>query len=73
LAFQSYYKSIATPFEWRFTKDDLAALMRKLDGGRVANTKLLGSATSWCQRVAAREAAILRLVVRPNGHSLEGQ
>ncbi len=30
LGFQDYYESIATPFEWRFTKDDLAALMRKL-------------------------------------------
>ena len=30
-----YYESIATPFEWRFTKDDLAALMRKLDSRRV--------------------------------------
>jgi len=36
LAFQGYYESIATPFEWRFTKDDLAALMRKLDDGRTA-------------------------------------
>ncbi len=31
LGFQRYYESIATPFEWRFTKDDLAALMQKLD------------------------------------------
>lgn len=31
LAFQHYYESIAKPFEWRFTKDDLAELMRKLD------------------------------------------
>ena len=31
LGFQRYYESIATPFEWRFTKDDLAALLRKLD------------------------------------------
>ncbi|MBI3049265.1 MAG: transposase, partial [Acidobacteria bacterium] len=31
LGFQRYYESIATPFEWRFTKADLAALMRKLD------------------------------------------
>lgn len=31
LAFQTYYESIARPFEWRFTRDDLAALMRKLD------------------------------------------
>ena len=35
LAFQQYYQSIATPFEWRFTKDDLAALLRKL-GNRTA-------------------------------------
>ena len=31
LGFQLYYESIATPFEWRFTKDDLAALMQKID------------------------------------------
>lgn len=31
LGFQRYYESIATPFEWRFTKDDLAALLQKLD------------------------------------------
>jgi DDE superfamily endonuclease len=31
LGFQRYYESIATPFEWRFTKADLAALLRKLD------------------------------------------
>ena len=30
LGFQQYYEQIATPFEWRFTKDDLAALLRKL-------------------------------------------
>jgi hypothetical protein len=36
LAFQTYYESIAGPFEWRFTKDDLAALMRKLDGNPAA-------------------------------------
>ena len=30
LGFQQYYDSIATPFEWRFTKDDLTALMRKI-------------------------------------------
>jgi hypothetical protein len=29
LAFQGYYERLATPFEWRFTKDDLAALLRK--------------------------------------------
>ena len=31
LGFQRYSESIATPFEWRFTKDDLAALMQKLE------------------------------------------
>jgi hypothetical protein len=30
LAFQNYYQQIATPFEWRFTKADFAALLRKL-------------------------------------------
>ena len=36
LAFHAYYESIPTPLEWRFTKDDLAALMRKLDGHATA-------------------------------------
>jgi hypothetical protein len=36
LAFQRYYESIATPFEWRFTRDDLATLMRKLNGAATA-------------------------------------
>ena len=31
LHFQDYYESIATPFEWRFTRDDLATLLKKLD------------------------------------------
>jgi len=31
LAFERYDEAIATPFDWRFTKDDLQALMRKLE------------------------------------------
>jgi len=31
LAFQQYYESIAKPFQWRFTRDDLDDLMRRLD------------------------------------------
>jgi hypothetical protein len=31
LGFQHYYESIATPFEWKFTRDDLAELLKKLD------------------------------------------
>ena len=34
LAFQCYYESIATPFQWRFTTHDLATLMQKLNNGR---------------------------------------
>jgi hypothetical protein len=33
LHFQDYYESIATPFEWKFTRDDLAELLKKLDAG----------------------------------------
>ena len=29
LRFQKYYESMATPFAWRFTRDDLARLLRK--------------------------------------------
>jgi len=31
LAFERHYESIATPFEWRFTRSDLANLLNKLD------------------------------------------
>lgn len=31
MAFQSYYETVATPFEWKFTKDDLHRLLEKLD------------------------------------------
>jgi hypothetical protein len=31
LRFQNYYESIATPFEWKFTRDDLVHLLKKLD------------------------------------------
>ena len=31
LGFERYYESIAAPFDWRFTKDDLDALMGKLE------------------------------------------
>jgi hypothetical protein len=31
LAFQLHYQRIARPFEWRFTRRDLAALLHKLD------------------------------------------
>ncbi|MGI0015739.1 MAG: hypothetical protein ACREBU_20170, partial [Nitrososphaera sp.] len=29
LRFQEYYENMATPFEWRFTRDDLARLIKK--------------------------------------------
>ena len=31
LAFQSYYESIAKPFEWKFTRQDLVQLLSKMD------------------------------------------
>jgi len=33
LHFQDYYESIATPFEGKFTRDNLAELPKKLDAG----------------------------------------
>jgi len=30
LSFQTYYEKVATPFEWKFTKDDLARVLTKL-------------------------------------------
>jgi hypothetical protein len=29
LDFQQYYEQIATPFKWKFTKDDLNALLER--------------------------------------------
>ena len=31
LEFQSYYESIAKPFEWKFTHQDLVQLLSKMD------------------------------------------
>lgn len=36
LGFQQYWEAIAAPFDWRFTKDDLGALIRKLDAHAAA-------------------------------------
>ncbi|MHB8589914.1 MAG: IS630 family transposase [Candidatus Dormibacteraceae bacterium] len=36
LAFQTEYGNIATPFEWKFTRDDLAGLLRRLTTQRQA-------------------------------------
>lgn len=36
LAFQAHYERAAAPFDWRFTRDDLAALMGRLDEGGTA-------------------------------------
>lgn len=36
LGFQQYWEAIATPFDWRFTKEDLGALVRKLDAHAAA-------------------------------------
>ena len=30
LDFQQYYEQIAIPFEWKFTKDDLNALLERI-------------------------------------------
>jgi hypothetical protein len=30
LAFQSSYEAIATPFQWKFTRSDLASLLERL-------------------------------------------
>lgn len=35
LGFQQYWEAIATPFDWRFTKDDLRELVRELDAHAV--------------------------------------
>lgn len=29
-AFERHYEQVASPFEWRFTRDDLTLLMKKL-------------------------------------------
>jgi len=39
MAFQSYYETVATPFEWKFTKDDLHRLLEKLDDQKAEQCK----------------------------------
>jgi hypothetical protein len=39
LAFQSYYETVAIPFEWKFTKDDLHRLLEKLDDQKAQQRK----------------------------------
>ena len=36
LAFQERYSSLATPFAWRFTRDDLHRLLTKVETARLA-------------------------------------
>lgn len=40
MAFQSYYETVATPFEWKFTKDDLHRLLEKLDDQKAEQRKV---------------------------------
>jgi len=39
LAFQTSYEAIAKPFEWKFTRPDLAALLRWLDERRLSGRR----------------------------------
>lgn len=36
IRFQEYYETIATPFEWKFTRADLLDLMNKMDAERIS-------------------------------------
>jgi hypothetical protein len=40
LRFQSYYETIATPLEWKFTREDLKRLLAKLSCHDVIQTQL---------------------------------
>jgi hypothetical protein len=40
LAFQQHYEQLATPFEWKFTKDDLNALLKRITVHDNANLTL---------------------------------
>lgn len=37
LRFQAYYQEIAQPFQWRFTRQDLEALLKRVDADRVVH------------------------------------
>jgi len=39
LSFQSYYQTVASPFEWKFTKDYLNRLIAKLDAKETERRK----------------------------------
>jgi penicillin-binding protein-related factor A (putative recombinase) len=41
LDFQQYYEQIATPFEWKFTKDDLNALLKRIADHENTHTRCL--------------------------------
>ncbi|MGH9824193.1 MAG: hypothetical protein ACREDR_13190 [Blastocatellia bacterium] len=41
LAFQSYYERTASPFRWAFTRDDLQALMARIDAKAPASLCLI--------------------------------
>lgn len=40
LQFQSYYESVAEPFEWKFTRDDLTRLLSKISTDKPGKEKL---------------------------------
>jgi hypothetical protein len=40
LEFQGYYEQIAKPFEWKFTREDLAALLKKLKPASLTTERL---------------------------------
>lgn len=39
LEFQSYYDNVAKPFEWKFTREDLARILERLSGDSMQNAK----------------------------------
>ena len=38
--FQRYYEQIAKPFEWKFTREDLTALLKKLKPASLTTERL---------------------------------
>jgi len=39
LAFERYYKTLAKPFEWAFTRQDLTALLQKMTAESLASLR----------------------------------
>jgi hypothetical protein len=67
LDFQQYYEQVATPFEWKFTKNDLNALLERVQTlsalflfHQLRRKQVSPRAMSWGPRGSSAFSAMLR-------------